>query len=153
MSLPNCNRWARRAARGFTLVELMVVIAVVAILTTIAVASYRSYVLRATRTEARMALLAIQVAQEKFFLQNNQYAQTLATAIAAPPAGLGVALAAGGVTLGGHYTVSFPAATANTYTVQAVATGTQTADKAACLTFTINEQGVRTPVDSSGCWR
>ncbi|HLQ13237.1 MAG TPA: type IV pilin protein [Steroidobacteraceae bacterium] len=153
MKLPNCNTLARRAARGFTLIELMIVISVVAILTTIAVTSYRAYVLRATRTEARMALLSIQVAQEKFFLQNNQYAQNLATALAAPPAGLGVALAAGGVTNGGHYTISFTAATANTYTVQAVATGTQTSDKAACLTYTINDQGVRTPADSSGCWR
>ena len=153
MKLPNCNSPARRAARGFTLIELMIVIGVVAILTTIAVASYRTYVLRATRTEARMALLAIQVAQEKFFLQNNQYAQTLATTIAAPPAGLGVALDAAGVTTGGHYTVSYTAATANTYTVRAVATGTQTSDKAACLTFTINDQAVRTPADASGCWR
>jgi type IV pilus assembly protein PilE len=153
MKLPNCNTWARRVARGFTLIELMIVISVVAILTTIAVASYRAYVLRATRTEARMALLSIQVAQEKFFLQNNQYAQNLATALAAPPAGLGVALDAAGLTLGGHYAVSFPAATATTYTVQAVATGTQIKDTAACLTFTINEQGVRTPADASGCWR
>ena len=153
MKLSNCNSQARRVERGFTLIELMIVIAVVAILATIAVSSYRRYVMRATRTEGRMALLAIQVAQEKFFLQNNQYAQNLATAVAAPPAGLGVALDAAGLTLGGHYTVSFPAATANTYTVQAVATGTQTADTAACLTFTINDQGVRTPADSSGCWR
>ncbi|HEX9474118.1 MAG TPA: type IV pilin protein [Steroidobacteraceae bacterium] len=153
MKLPNCNSPARRTARGFTLIELMIVIGVVAILTTIAVTSYRTYVLRATRTEARMALLSIQVAQEKYFLQNNQYAQTLATVTAAPPAGLGVALDAAGVTPGGHYTVSFTAATANTYTVRAVATGTQTSDKAACLTFTINDQGVRTPADTSSCWR
>jgi type IV pilus assembly protein PilE len=153
MKVPNCNSPARRAARGFSLIELMIVISVVAILTTIAVTSYRAYVLRATRTEARMALLSIQVAQEKFFLQNNQYAQDLATAIAAPPAGLGVALDVAGLTLGGHYTVGFTAATATTYTVQAVATGTQVKDTAACLTFTINEQGVRTPADASGCWR
>ena len=121
MKLPNCYSPARRAARGFTLIELMIVISIVAILTTIAVTSYRAYVLRATRTEARMALLSIQAAQEKFFLQNNQYAQNVATAVAAPPAGLGVSLDAAGVTLGGHYTV--------------------------------NDQGVRTPADASGCWR
>ena len=66
--------------RGFSLIELMVVLAVFAILSTIAVGSYRRYALRATRTEARLSLLAIQVAQEKFFLQNNQYAQDIATA-------------------------------------------------------------------------
>ena len=140
-------------ARGFSLIELMVVIAVVALLSTIAVSTYRNYVLRAARTEGRMALLAIQVAQEKFFLQNNQYAQNIATVIAAPPAGLGINLTAAGLTTGGNYTISFTAATANTYTLQAAATGTQTKDTAACLTFTINEQGARTPADSSGCWR
>ena len=72
-------------ARGFSLVELMTVVAIVAILGTIAVSSYRAYTLRATRTEGRLALLAIQVGQEKFFLQNNQYAQNIPTVIAAVP--------------------------------------------------------------------
>jgi len=143
----------RRRSGGFTLIELMVVIGVVAVLGSIAVSTYRSYILRTNRTDGRMALLAIQVAQEKYFLQNNQYAQDIATVIAAPPAGLGINLTAGGVTIGGFYTLSFSAVTANTYTLQAVATGTQTKDTAACLTFTINEQGTRTPADSTGCWR
>ncbi len=154
MSQPTLNAaHPRRHASGFTLIELMVVIAVVAILGSLAVSTYRSYILRTNRTEGRMALLRIQVAQEKYFLQNNQYAQDIATVIAAPPAGLGIDLTAGGVTTGGNYTLSFSAVTANTYTLQAVATGNQTKDTAACLTFTINEQGQRTPADSSGCWR
>ena len=148
----NANR-SRRHTSGFTLIELMVVVAVIAILGTIAVSTYRSYILRTNRTEARMALLATQVAQEKYFLQNNQYAPDIATVIAAPPGGLGINLTPGGVTMGGNYTVSFAAATPNTYTLQAVATGTQTNDTASCLTFTINDQGQRTPADSTGCWR
>ncbi len=143
----------RGRARGFTLIELMVVIAIVAVLSTIAVSSYRTYVLRASRTEGRMALLAIQVAQEKFFLQNNAYAQDIATVIAPPPGGLGINLDAAGVTSGGNYTISFAAATATTYRLQADATGHQTDDTAACLQFTIDEQGARTPPESSGCWR
>jgi type IV pilus assembly protein PilE len=156
MTVPKHYASARRRARGFTLIELMIVIGVVAILSTIAVSSYRTYVRRANRTEARLILLAVQVAQEKFFLQNNAYAQDMATVTAAPtatPPGLGVGLGAGNVTNGGHYVISFAAATANTYTIQADATGNQTADTAACLKFTINEQGVRTPADSTGCWR
>ncbi len=141
-------------ARGFSLIELMVTLAVFAILSTIAVNSYRRYTLRATRTEGRLALLAIQVSQEKFFLQNNTYAQDIATVIAAPPAGLGVgAINASGVTGAGNYTISFAAVTPTTYTLQAVATGKQTKDTAACLTFTIDEQGTRTPADATGCWR
>ena len=143
-----------RRSRGFSLIELMVVVAIFAIISTIAVNSYRRYTLRATRTEGRLALLAIQVAQEKYFLQNNQYAQDIATVIAAPPAGLGIgAINGSGVTAGGNYTLSFAAVTPTTYTLQAVATGNQTQDTASCLTFTINEQGNRTPADSTGCWR
>ena len=140
--------------RGFSLIELMVTLAVLAILSTIAVGSYRRYSLRATRTEGRLSLLAIQVAQEKYFLQNNTYAQDIATVIAAPPAGLGIgSINASGVTTGGNYTISFAAVTPTTYRLQAVATGNQVKDTAACLTFTIDEQGARTPLDSSGCWR
>ena len=143
----------RASWRGFSLIELMVVVAIFAILSTIAVNSYRRYTLRATRTEGRLALLAIQVAQEKFFLQNNAYAQDIATVIAAPPAGLGVSsINASGLTTAGNYTISI-AATPTTYTLQAVATGNQAKDTAACLTFTITDQGARTPADSSGCWR
>lgn len=143
----------RREQRGFTLVELMIVVAVMALLATFAVNSYRNYALRATRTEARLALLSIQAGQEKFFLQNNAYAQDMATVQAAPPAGLGVLLGAGNTTIGGHYVISFAAVTPTTYTLQAVAAGNQVNDNALCLTYTITDQGVRTPADSTGCWK
>jgi type IV pilus assembly protein PilE len=145
----------RRGAHGFSLIELMIVVAVVAILATLATANYRSYMLRTNRTEGRIALMQIQSAQERYYLQNNQYATTMATVVApATAGGLGVtSLTAGGVTPNGYYTISFSAAAANTYTVQAVATGAQANDKAACLTLTINDQGVRTPADSTGCWK
>jgi type IV pilus assembly protein PilE len=155
MSMHTYRQQSRGRARGFSLIELMIVVAIVAILATLATSSYRNYVLRANRTEGRMALLAIQSAQEKFFLQNNQYAQSMATVIApASSGGLGVSnLTAAGVTPSGNYTISFAAVTANTYTIQAVATGPQTHDTAACLTFTVDDQGSRTPADSTGCWR
>src|SRR5213595_20471 len=70
--------------RGMTLIELMVVVAIVAILASLAVGSYRRYMLRANRTDATAALLRIQVAEEKFFLQNNVYTIDLSGA------GLGV---------------------------------------------------------------
>jgi type IV pilus assembly protein PilE len=145
---------ARRPQRGFTLVELMVVVAIVAILASISVASYRRYVLRANRTEARIALLSIQAGQEKFFLQNNTYATDIATLIADPPAGLGLNLTAGGVTPSGLYTVSFAVATPTQYTVRAAPTaGSSQAKDTDCPLFTITDAGLRTPVDSSGCWK
>lgn len=147
-----------RSARGFSLIELMIVVAVVAILATLATANYRSYMLRTNRNEGRIALLQIQAAQEKYFLQNNAYATTMATVVAPAtnvPPGLGVtSLTAGGVTPNGYYTISFVAATPTTYTIQAVATGAQANDKPVlCRQFQINDQGVRSPADSSGCWK
>jgi len=147
------SQLAGRPQRGFSLIELMIVVAIVAILATVSVGAYRRYALRANRTEARIALLSIQAGQEKFFLQNNSYATDIATLIAAPPAGLGLNLSATGVTPSGLYTVSFTVATATYFTVRAIATGTQEQDDALCRTFTINAAGLRLPPASSGCWK
>ena len=90
-----------KSARGVTLIELMVVILVLAILASIAVPSYRRYVMRSNRTEATAALLQLRIAQEKFFLQNGQYADDGALTTA-PPAGLGLP----GTTASNYYTVT-----------------------------------------------
>jgi len=135
---------------GVTLIELLAVIAVLSILGMIAVSTYRKFTLRANRTDATATLLRVQVAQEKFFLQNNRYANGSAELTAAPPAGLGITST---TTPNGYYTLTLSSPSATTYTATATATGGQTNDSAACQTFTINEQGQRTPVDSSGCWK
>ena len=64
----------KKTQYGFTLIELMITVAIIAILAGIAYPSYLSQVRRSNRTEARTALLQAQVAQEKFFLQYNRYA-------------------------------------------------------------------------------
>lgn len=139
---------SRNHASGVTLIELMIVIVVVAILGSIAVSSYRGYLIRTNRTEARMALLRIQAAQEKFFLQNNEYADNAKLALT-PPSGLGVNVA----TPSGYYTLSIVRPTTTTYSAVATATGGQLADSAACRTLTIDQNGTRAPADSTGCWR
>ena len=63
--------------QGVTLIELVVVVVIVGILASIAIPSYRNYVLRANRTEGRAALLALATAQEKFYLQCNTYTTAL----------------------------------------------------------------------------
>ena len=63
-----------RSISGFTLMELMITLAIVALLAAIAVPSYREYIIRSNRIDATSALLKIAAAQEKFFLQNNSYA-------------------------------------------------------------------------------
>ncbi len=77
----------RNKMRGVTLIELVVVVAIVALLATIAIPSYRQFVLRSHRAEAKSALLNLAAAQEKFYLQNNTYTDALDDA---PPDGLGL---------------------------------------------------------------
>lgn len=62
------------SSQGFTLIELMIVIVIVAIITSIAVPSYQDQMLRTRRTDATEALLSIAALQERYYLQNNVYA-------------------------------------------------------------------------------
>ena len=138
-----------KATRGFSLIELMIALVIVAILAAIAIPSYRNYVLRVNRNDATAALLKIAAAQEKFYLQNNTYTNNLDDP---PPAGLGIP-----TTENGYYTL---AVTVGDPTRDFLATATvdaggpQAAD-GACTTFTINHQDVRTstPDGIDVCWR
>lgn len=59
--------------RGFTLIELMIVVAILAIISAIAIPAYTGYVKTAKMTEAHNNLAALRLAQEEFFLENNRY--------------------------------------------------------------------------------
>lgn len=72
--------------RGFTLIELMIVVAVVGILAAIAYPSYQEYVRRGNRAEARATMMDMAQMQERFFSSNNAYL-TIPAPPAAPPAG------------------------------------------------------------------
>ena len=141
--------------RGVTLIELMIVLAIVAVIAAIALPTYRHYLLRVQRSEAVAALLRIRAAQEKFFLQNNAYASGAQLA-AAPPEGLGMGVR----TENRLYELSIavpdptPGAAAVSFLAAATAAGAQT-DDTSCLLFTVNDQGVRdsSPAPAARCWR
>ncbi len=65
-----------RQTKGFSLIELMIVIAILGILASVATNSYRNYVIKSDRTEAQATLVKIADAQETYYLDNNQYATT-----------------------------------------------------------------------------
>ena len=62
-----------RVSDGFTLIELMIAMAIMAILAAIAVPSYQEFILKARRSEGQSALLDIAARQEQFFLDNHRY--------------------------------------------------------------------------------
>lgn len=146
----------RSRERGVTLLELMAVVVIVAVLASIAIPSYRGYLLRAQRTDATAALLRVAAAQEKFYLQNNRYAAN-SELPTAPPAGLGIPK-----TERGYYTLALDDTKNNTTEFLATATpttgGAQSKDKD-CVSFTINQAGTRTAKNNGGsanneaCWR
>ena len=137
---------ANHRQRGITLLELMIVVVVVGILGAIAVPSYRQYVMRSQRTEAKSALLRLQTNQERFYLTNRTYS--------GDPVALGFA---GSLTERGTYTLAIAGAGANGYTATATpragAAINMTAD-AQCTSFSITAQGVRTATGSAAanCW-
>ncbi|MCP8463876.1 type IV pilin protein [Pseudomonas sp. ZM23] len=65
-------------SKGFTLVEMMIVVLILGILAAISYPSYQSYVMRSNRSEAMTMLNEAAARQERFFSQNNQYATTAA---------------------------------------------------------------------------
>ena len=138
--------------RGVTLIELMTVVMIIAVIATIAIPTYRRYLLRSQRSEAKIALLQLQTAQEKFYLQNNAYTDKISDKA---PTGLGLTT----TTVNGFYTISLSMGTNNqSYTATAAPTssGGQSSDKE-CSSFSITDFGKRDvsggTKDSVFCWK
>jgi type IV pilus assembly protein PilE len=120
-------------------IDLVIAIAIVAILTRIALPSYVAYGVRASRQTAQSELVALANAQEKIFLNSSLYATSVTSGYTGfSDGGLGVT---SGKSKDNRYTYSV-SATATTFTLTATpVTGTP---QAADGNLTINEQGVRT---------
>jgi type IV pilus assembly protein PilE len=146
-----------RRNRGFSLIELLITVAVAAVIVAVAIPSYRNYVMRASRADATGALLRLAANQERFYLANNTYAGDDQMADA-PPAGLGIS----GTERGFYELEIAPHADGLQVGYTATATAVAGEDQAAdvdCAVFSVNEQGLRKAEDSGGtdnterCWR
>lgn len=129
----------RRLARGFTLIELMIAVAVVGILLSIALPAYQDQVRRSSREAAQAQLVELASLQERIFLNGNAYTANVTAAYNGTAAGgLGVT---SGRTRDNKYTLTAAAAGATfTLTATPVAGSTQASDG----TLTINAAGHRT---------
>ena len=126
---------------GFTLIELMIVVAIIAILTAIAYPAYNKYVLRSRRSDAYAALNQGQTVMERCYAQYFSYAPTTATCPAVPA-----------TSPEGYYSVVASKVTATTYTLTATAVGAQAADTG-CATLSLDQAGNKTSTGgSANCW-
>lgn len=127
--------------QGFTLIEAMITLALIAITLSLALPSYRSYVIRANRTEAIETLLATAACQERIYTRTNAYD----------------ANACGGNSSNGFYTISVATSNGNQNFVAAAAPqNTQTEDN--CGSLTINQTSAKTAGGQGGgfastCWK
>ena len=150
----------RKINKGFTLIEMMIVVAILGIVSAIAIPSYSEYVKKGKRADAKVELMRIAQLQESYFVQNLSYAKDLTTG-------------AGGLGLGAtvkseqeEYTMTISsvlpagctglsgANACNGYTITATANGAQASDK--CGNFSLTSTGARgtTGTETTArCWK
>jgi type IV pilus assembly protein PilE len=146
--------------RGFTLIEVMVVVVIVAILASIAYPSYRDHVIRSQRSVAMGTLMDLAARQEQYFLDNRQYASSL-TNLGYPADEVHLDSNRNTVEATSPrriYEVNLQAATTDCpatscFVLQAIPRGAQAADTR-CATFTLASDGTRsaTGTDAISCW-
>ena len=135
----------RLHARGFTLIELMIAVAVVGLLSAIAYPSYQHYIAKGRRTDAKQSLMELPQRMERFYTERGTY--------------IGATLGATGlypnVSSGGYYDLSIITQTLDGFSVQATPRSAQAGD--ACASFLYNqlgEQGVSAgaTLSAAKCW-
>lgn len=127
--------------KGFTLIELMITLGIVAVLMAIAVPNYSDYTRRAHRADGKIALTEVANLQEKFYSDNGTYAADMAE------------LGYPATSPDGYYTLAISmddAATAQEYTVTATGQNGQQKD-GDCKNLSMNNFGSQLPADK-GCW-
>lgn len=138
-----------RKSVGFTLIEVLVTVAIVAILAAIAIPNYSQYVQKTRRTDAQEKLLDMAAQQERWFFNKNQYTDQVDDV-------------GGATSKDGYYTVTISNLgtapfTRYTLTATAVTTKSQKNDSE-CTSFTIDNTGARHAFKSSTpnddvCWQ
>ena len=134
----------RKYMRGFTLMELMIVVVIIGILAAFAYPSYTQYMARAKRTEAKSALMQIAAMQERHYLTFNTYTELMTD--------LGFDVDDNYETDSGTYTVDVSGATANNFVAVADLIDTGADEYDICRQFRIDGTLTKTSLPETDCW-
>ncbi len=123
--------------RGYTLIEMLIVLAIVGILASIAYPSYQDYLIRSRRSDGQSALLDLANRMESYYLDHQSYQ------FATIGHGGHHDVLSQAMTPGNEYTLKIVQATKNTYVLQATPIGSQAKADTRCQSLVLNYLGVR----------
>ena len=133
---------------GFTLVELMIVIAIIGVISAVAYPSYSSYLKKSARADAKVGMSKIADKQERFYLQNNTYTDSFAAA----------GLNTSNISDEGYYSFAIKSSDlVSGFTIVATAVaGKSQAKDTGCTTMTLSSTGAKEPngdpATEKDCW-
>lgn len=138
-------------SKGFTLIEVMIVVAIIGILAAIAYPSYQDYIMKNRRAMAQACLLEMAQHMERVYTTSLRYNAADAAATQTTLRGMGCTSEG---SLNNFYTFNLPAASfgTNTFVIEAVPQGVQATQDTDCATHSINQLGVKTTSGPDTCW-